>query len=255
MIADTQVKLEGGQNFRDLGGYASEDGRVVRHGLIFRSGSMSRLTSADVATLTGIGLRTVIDLRSTRERAREPVTWPAGTPPEVLEEQYILDASLLLAPLAQGAVTAAAASAATAAFCADLPFRFAHRYRELFAALLAGRVPLVVGCSAGKDRTGVAAALILSALGVRRRDVIEDYLLSNRHFDPTKTLATDEAADPRWRRLPDELARALLSVHAGAIEAAFEAITRRSGSLAKYLADEMGVGEKDVQALRDTYLV
>lgn len=215
---------------------------------------MARFSTADFAAMRTLAIRSVVDLRSTRERLREPVRWPDDARPDVSEEDYTLDVTLLLAPLAAGEVTETAALSATAAFCADLPYRFSHRYRELFGLLLRRRTPLVFNCSAGKDRTGVGAALILLALGVSRATVVEDYMLSNRHFDPTKTLATDAAADTRWRQLPPALEHVLMSVHTGALDAALDAIDRRSGGLARYLATEMGVDDAAIATLRALYL-
>ena len=179
------LPLQGGQNFRDLGGYRTRGGKTVRWGMLYRSGSMHFLTPADFDYLARRGIRTVCDFRSTKERSGEPVVWPAGKAPHVLADDYEMD-TRALAPKADHMPTAAEAKATMTATYPQLLKQFNSQYRRMFGELLAGRVPLAFNCTAGKDRTGVAAALILTALDVPRETVIADYLLTNKYFDPAQ---------------------------------------------------------------------
>ncbi|WP_298692852.1 tyrosine-protein phosphatase [uncultured Sphingomonas sp.] len=251
------VALLGGQNFRDLGGYRTRDGRLVKWGLIYRSGAMNAFTPADFSILQQRRIGEVFDLRSSDERRQSPVTWPTGYRPVVQATNYRLNLGGIMAAIADPNLTDAAALDLEKRFYADLPYQFAAQYRTLFQTLLRNPGPVVFNCSAGKDRTGVAAALLLTALGVPRDVVTADYLLSNQTFDPTRTLATDVRADAAARRSASAgspLARLLMTVDARLLDAAFAGIDARSGSFEAYLRDELGVGAADVARLRTLYL-
>ncbi len=183
------LPLEGVRNFRDLGGYATSDGRRVRWRQLFRSASLGSLTARDHAALDALGLRAVFDLRATDERAREPVRWSTGAGPRILQHDYLLDLGALSRVLPRADADVAAGRGAFAEFYAAMPTRFATAYRALFGALARGEAPFAINCSAGKDRTGVGAALVLAALGVPRATIIEDYLLSNLHYRPGPEVA------------------------------------------------------------------
>ncbi len=249
---DRLVPLQGGQNFRDLGGYRTSDGRIVKWGMLYRSGAMNALTPADFATLAQRGLRTVCDLRDTRERSKAPVGWPTGHAPSVFADDY--DMTGAMRELADPALDGVKARAMMQRTYADLPFRFAGQYRRMFAELAAGHAPLAVNCSAGKDRTGVAAALLLTVLGVPRATVMQDYLLSNRYFDPARAAAQDPNTAAFAQRLPADAVKALMGVEPAYLDAAFAAIEARPGGLAAYLRDQLGLDPATVRRLRDLYL-
>ena len=249
------LPLEGGQNFRDLGGYRTAQGRQVKWGLLYRSGAMNRLTERDFALLEARGIRTVCDFRSTRERAGAPVRWPGKGKPVVFADDYNMDRDFagLMRPNLTGKQ---AADAMTAAY-AQLPLRFAGQYRRMFAEMVAGRVPLAFNCSAGKDRTGIAAALVLTVLGVPRSTVIEDYLLSNRYYDPRKA-ASGTAADDQtaafMKRLPPDAVKALMGVDRRYLDAAFATMRAQPGGFDGYLRDQLGLDTAAVRTLRARYL-
>lgn len=249
------VNLEGAQNFRDLGGYCSTDGRRVKWGLLYRSGSLHNLTARDYESLERLGVRVISDFRSTAERKREPLNWLSTRKmPAVLAEDYEADAGRLGQVLADPEATEEQAREAFAEIYAQLPYRLANQYRRMFDELLTGNAPLIFNCSGGKDRTGVAAALLLSALGIPRDVVMRDFLLSNETFDPKKSLATDPTADALWRQLPPELMRIVMGVEQRYLDAAFEAINVRSGSLNNYFERELGLTAADIARLRELYL-
>ena len=248
------LPLQGGRNFRDLGGYATGDGRHVKWGLLYRSGSMHGLTAADYAELQRRGLRVVCDLRDTRERAAEPVDWPAQGAPRVLSDDYLLDTRDFLPAGAMKDWTATAAQAAMTASYPKMLVQFRGQYRRMFAELLAGHAPLAFNCSAGKDRTGIAAALLLTALGVPRATVIDDYLLTNRYLDAAKLLASPAQADTPWAHLPPSVAAALAAADRRYIEAALAVLDRHPGGATGWLRDEMGLSAADIARLRTAYL-
>jgi protein-tyrosine phosphatase len=248
------VPLQGGRNFRDLGGYRTSDGRHVKWNLLFRSGSMHGLTDADYDSLERRGIRVVCDFRDTRERASEPVHWPAANAPRLLSDDYVLDQRGFLPAGEMKSWTETSARAAMTASYPKMLAQFHDQYRRMFAELLAGHAPLAFNCSAGKDRTGIAAALLLTALGVSRETVIDDYLLTNRYLDPAKLLANPSAARSPLAQLPPGVTFAIMKADRRYIEAALAVLDEHHGGTAGWLSDEMGLSRANIMALRAAYL-
>jgi len=254
-VAERLLPLEGGNNFRDLGGYATQDGKRVKWGTLYRSGTMVDLTDADYRYLGQLGIAVVCDLRSTEERHNEPTQWQAATPPQRLERDYELEVGDLYAALLKPGITVDEVKAVFADFMREVPGQFASDYRDMFAALVAGKAPLAFNCSAGKDRTGAAAALLLTALGVDRETVIADYLLSNQYYKPrpSSAAAGDDATSQMLAALPQELLAVLMGVDRMYLEATFEAIEERHGSVETYLDEVLGVDAAALASLRAQY--
>ena len=246
------LPLQGGQNFRDLGGYRTRDGRTVRWGMLFRSGAMNELTPADFAYLGRLGIRTVCDFRSTDERTAAPVRWPGNVSPKVFGDDYRMDMAGIDFRGA-GNWTAEQARAAMTATYPRMLDSLNSQYRRMFAQLLAGNAPLAFNCSAGKDRTGVASALILTALNVPRETVIEDYLLSNRYFNPKKAMVGDSATLKMWQQVPPVVAQAFMGVDRSYIEAVFKVMDAHPGGTDGYLRDKLGLDRAALTQLRRLY--
>lgn len=248
------LPLQGGRNFRDLGGYRAADGRTVKWGKLFRSGSMTDLTADDYGYLERIGIRVVVDLRDNRERLAEPVAWPALGAPQILTGDYLLDyaASMPSGPVSNW--TPDQARASLIASYRQMPTQFNGQYRRMFAQLLSGEAPLAINCSAGKDRTGIAAALLLSALGVPRETVIEDYLLTNETLDARAVQTGKASADGPWKDMRPETFSAFVRADRRYIEAALALMDSHNDGMAGYLRDELGLGPDEVRQLRDRYL-
>jgi protein-tyrosine phosphatase len=247
---DRLVPLQGALNFRDMGGYRTQDGRRVRPGKLFRAGSLSKLTEQDRDYVRAIGLRTICDLRTTLERTNEPNLWVETTPIAYWTRDYGTSFGELRGVLGQGLATAELARQAMVTTYQRLPFEQAPAYREIFRRLADGDVPLLLHCSAGKDRAGTGAALILSALGVPRETVVADYVLSD-HVAEARQRSWAKSGDPRnpFATVPPEIVRVILGAEADYIAAAFAAIDERHGGLEAYLADELGVGAEQLAAL------
>jgi protein-tyrosine phosphatase len=252
------LPLQGGRNFRDLGGYRAADGRLVRWGLLFRSGSMHGLTDADHRYLASRGIQVVCDFRDRRERAAEPVRWPADHAPRVLADDYDLD--LRFMPAGDPATwTADQARTAMIAAYPRMLSEFNGQYRRMFAELLAGHAPLAFNCSAGKDRTGIAAALLLTALGVPRPLVVQDYLLTNQYLDPAMLASqpagttAPNAANPVARISP-AAGRAMLAADPAYLASALAVLDKYPGGADGYLRDRLGLDPSSLRKLRDMYL-
>src|ERR1700691_2059699 len=236
--------LAGASNFRDLGGYPGKDGRAVRWRQIFRSNHLGHLTAADVEVLRGLGLKSAFDLRGTEERAtascaiEEIAVRSLPIEPTVVGElRARLDAG---SPLSSTEAADAMRNSYRSYVRENTP-----RFHALFTHLLEDRAPLVIHCTAGKDRTGFACALILHALGVPDDVIAEDYLLTNRFY------RRDPAASPD---LPEEVRQVLGTVQLSFLAAAFEAIDADYGDLENYFSSGLGIGAEQRARLQARYL-
>lgn len=247
------LPLQGGRNFRDLGGYRTRDGHTVKWGLLFRSGSMHGLAPADFNYLYKLGIRTVCDFRDVHERAVEPVAWPAGKAPTVFADDYDMSQNGSIPKMDARDWTPEKARQVMAATYPRLLASFKGQYQRMFQQLLAGNAPLAFNCTAGKDRTGVAAALLLTALGVPRETVIQDYELTNRYLDAAKVAQTSQATGD-WAKLPPPVLKAFMAADPSYIEAVFAVIDKHPGGVDGYLRDEMKLSEVDIARLRRLYL-
>jgi protein-tyrosine phosphatase len=238
------LNLIGASNFRDLGGYPARGGRAVRWRQIFRSNHLGHLTEADIEVLRPLRLKSAFDFRGTEER----VAAMCG-----IEE--IVVHSLPIEPTVVAALRARLDSGVPLSSADALEvMRDSYRnyvrentqsFRALFTHLLEDRAPLVIHCTAGKDRTGFACALILHALGVPDHLIAEDYLLTNRFYRRDPSASSD---------LPDDVRRVLGSVEASFLAAAFDVIRADYGDLEGYFSDGLGVGPRERAKLEARYL-
>jgi protein-tyrosine phosphatase len=249
------IRADGALNFRDLGGFRAADGRRVRSGKIYRSGTMSCLTDTGLARIEALGLRTICDFRSSRERAREPSPFSGRKDIVYLAREHDQIAGDLRRMLRNPVTTPASVRERMCASYREIPFDYAESFRELFARIAASDLPLVFSCAAGKDRTGIAAALLLSLLDVPRAVVLRDYVRTERILDKDRQRAVGDR-----RRLyaftndisPD-IARPLLRADPVYLEAMFDSIQNRCGSVAAYL-DTIGVTLTKAAVIREALL-
>lgn len=236
--------LIGASNFRDLGGYAVPDGRIVRWRKIFRSDHLAALTPQDMRVLTELGLGRAVDFRGQEESAALAYELPdvryhaLPIEPTVVQraKEMARAGCKMTAPVAVRLM-----QDTYRAFVSDNTRQFAG----LFEQLLTEDTPLVFHCTAGKDRTGFAAALILLALGVPRPVVMQDYLLTNGLYRRPASLtssASDEVLDVIWRVQEDFLQTAL------------QAVDRDHGGVLPYLAQRLGVDGAARRRLAELYL-
>lgn len=254
------LPLEGGRNFRDLGGYETIDGHSVKWGEVFRSGVMTGLTDQDYDYLSDLGVKVVCDFRSIDERDREPTDWKAGAIDYVTWDYRSEDEAALGRALSAPDASPESVAAAMTSFYRELPYRFAERYAVMFDRLAKGETPLAFNCSAGKDRTGVAAALILTALGAPRETVLADYALSEKVVDymaDYRDAPAEESEDGPYaffRKLPPELVAPLMRSDPKYLEAAFESIEADQGSVLAFIQSDLGVDDEELAAIRDRLL-
>ena len=242
---ERHVALEGAYNLRDIGGYRVASGGAVRRGRLFRSAALGGLTVADIAAVEALGVELVVDLRTSRERRAQPnrgdwTTW---------SRDYDTSTAELGRVLSDPALTQDRARAAMMVTYDRIPEEQADAYAELFRRIAAGDLPLLFHCAVGKDRTGVAAALILDLLGVDRATISDDYLLTNRAQD---RVAADALVS--LRRHNDTLELALLApvvrADAAYLDAMFAGIETRHGSTESYVIERLGLPADAVDAIR-----
>ena len=241
VIART-IAFDGCLNFRDLGGYTTRDDRVVQWRRLFRSDSLHRMSSADVARLIDeLGVVTVIDLRTQMERDRGgpvPATSFAG-----VRSVHVPMIDELFAERAERRRSARPADMGEG-YVAMLELAGEHVAGLLH--LLTGDVyPAVFFCAAGKDRTGVFAALVLALLGVQDDDVVADYALTDLVARAIIERADRELYEHMWASLPPEARGAPARV----MQSMLAAIARKHGSVESYVAS-LGVGPDVVEGLR-----
>src|ERR1700675_3041964 len=229
------LRRAGASNFRDLGGYPARNGQIVRWRQIFRSNHLGHLTDDDIAVVRGLGVRSAFDFRGAEERQAALCLMNDVTVHSLPVEPTVV--------AAVGAIAASGTQLSTQHAVEVMRDSYRNyvqqntpRFRALFAHLLEDRAPLVIHCTAGKDRTGFACALILHALGVADDVIADDYLLTNRFYRRDPNSSSD---------LPDEVGKVLGSVETSFLAAAFEAISEEYGDLESYFDDGLNLGARE----------
>lgn len=262
-VAERVLPLEGGRNFRDLGGYHTQSGGQVRWGRMYRSGVMSELTANDLVYLAHLGIETVCDFRSRDEMAREPSKMAGQSGTQLVTFDYAMDMSTI-GPI-MAAKTRAEATRAFAAGYVGMAGMLKRNFTDLFARLARNEAPLALNCSAGKDRTGVASALILSALGVPRDTVIADYALSETLEPPEKyiaamrnpaaggsAVAAEQAAF--FARMSEPALRVLMGSDADVMRIMLTELDDKHGGPLGFAKTHFGVDDAMVATLRSLYV-
>ena len=238
------LNLAGASNFRDLGGYAGKGGRHTRWGQLFRSNHLGHLTDDDIVVLRKLGLKSAFDLRGAEERL-----------PTLCKHDGIAVHSLPIEPVTMVVLRGMLAEGRPVRELETVEvMRESYRnhvrhntatYKTLFNHLLGDSAPLVIHCTAGKDRTGFAAALILKALGVADDVIVDDYLLTNRFY---------KRADGVSSELPEEARAVLGRVEASFLQASLDTVRADYGDLEAYFEAGLGLGARERAELDRRYL-
>jgi protein-tyrosine phosphatase len=257
-MQERTIALKGTCNFRDFGGYPAADGTVVKRGMLYRSDNLSQLSPRAFERFMALGIRSLADLRTEAERLYRPNTVPPGAnlrvAPLPMSNAPQLDrrwTSLEKAWFMLSGGMKRVDRSFTAEMYRGMPGRNGPALAGLFRLLLdPDAYPVLIMCSAGRDRTGFAAAMTLSALGVPAAAVLEDYCLME-----------DGAARVRERFVRNMRALSLFRASRATIReffapqpeyllAAFEAIERDHGSVENYLRERAGLSVAGRDALR-----
>ena len=253
-----QLPLE--LNIRDLGGLETKDGRHVKRGMLFRSSALAFFDEEELKPVRNLGIRTILDFRALKGIQKDPDPKLEGAEyyNKCAAFQNFLDdlnspgelASLIF----DEDQTGNAIDVLVSSYTASLAFSN-ESYKFMFDCLLAGEVPMLFHCSNGKDRTGVAAMLILLALGIPEEVVKEDYMQSNLNRQPE----IDELME-RFKMLTGRLgnARSFFTMVGGVLpqsaDMLLSEILERYGTFENYMEKEYGFDREILKKFRDMYL-
>ena len=242
------VALEAVHNFRDLGGYATADGRRTQWRKLFRADGLYRLTRADVTALEPLGLHTVIDLRSATELA-ERGRFPVDVHPVIYHHLPIIDATW---SMANDHVEYDRDEDFLISAYHEMLTVGAPRFAMAFAALAEpDALPAVFHCAAGKDRTGLLAALILGAMRVSIDDIVDDYALTVAGMERFRAWAAREW--PEWLERMAALPSAFTAALPDAMRHILDELCTRHGSIRNYVRS-IGVSDATLAALESALL-
>lgn len=243
-VSRRHLPLSGASNFRDLGGYVGQEGRPVKWRKIFRSDHLANLSAEDLQQIQSIGIKRSFDFRGVQESQAQAYDWPDIQRHSLSIEPTVVQ-RLQAQHLTGKPLTAADALDAMQTTYRDFVRVDSGRFAQLFEHLLDQPEPLLFHCTAGKDRTGLAAALVLYALGVSEADIWRDYLLTNQLYKRNSIGATSLA--------PDVL-KIVWEVQESFLQASLEEIHARYGSVQNYLNQELNLTPAALLRLQSLYL-
>ena len=257
ILAERQLSLEGTPNFRDLGGYETDEGRRLKWGKLYRSSKLSSLTDVDINYVKRLGVTLICDFRQVVEQELEP-TWLGDGTPNLLTSLPVMPGSSasFLENLHNGIIAVEDSASFMEQLNRDFVVNQMPQYAEMFQLLLAGDQQLLIHCASGKDRTGFGAALILDVLGVSEEAIVDDYLLTNKYLpvDQEVERLAGEFTDQTGEAISEEILRPMLEVRPEYIRACFEEIRRRYKSKEHFFESALSLDDIKIEKLKDRYL-
>ncbi|GIP18836.1 protein-tyrosine-phosphatase [Paenibacillus montaniterrae] len=246
--AERVVALQGVSNFRDMGGYETEDQRTVKWGKLFRSADLSRATAEDIEKIASLQLAWICDLRTLGERTSNVTPVFAA---EVNEHLSFLDSADPNAMLKSQ-------QALSEELLVELNRQMAHRIEVIRSFVkrwlsLEGK-PFLFHCMAGKDRTGFIGAFILRALGVPLEQIKQDYALTNVYLNTKGLLQANDSQLEMMKQMSPAIIQALMEAREAYIAAAMDEIDQRFGGFELYWQQTLGFTEVELQQLRTWYV-
>jgi len=250
--AKRHVVLQGAANFRDLGGYTTTDGHHVKWGKVYRSADISQLTAADLSELTKLNITYDVDLRGHQESAQSPDKLNPNT-------DYILcpagsdSLSIMMKGMTKAKGVAGGDSLIITDFYSKTTY-LADRYRPFFGKLI--EVPadksLVFHCTAGKDRTGIGAALFLYSLGVPYNTIVADYTATNYYRKDVNEKAIKGMSAAM--HIDKDVANEMMMAKKEYLDATFAAINKQYGSVDNFLKNQLGLDDEKLKELKAKFL-
>jgi protein-tyrosine phosphatase len=263
-VALRRLPLAGAPNLRDLGGYRTQDGRQVLWGMLYRSSELGHLTAADLEIVHGLGLKAVVDFRNAGERQRSPdkgITGETGTVPAyefAIGDDDRNAATQKLQEALRGGATPAQLRDLMSSVYEGIALHGAPAFKGALREILTLHGPVVFHCTAGKDRTGLFAAMLLKVLGVSDEEIRQDYLLSNEYLTNPAALSRMAGNMRGAASGAPEASQESIAILAGVdlryLDAAFAAIDRQYGTFDAYRREALGLTDEDVKALRRALL-
>ncbi len=257
IASERLIPMEGVLNFRDLGGIPTTDGRVVKWGKFYRSGKLSKLSKRDLRYFRTLGIKTVADFRDDNEIKEDPNRYP---------ENYVVERIRMPIGDAEGNMQRELRKTIKKAnprnfdsekFVADVMVQFVDSFAFQYKPFMEyvsnpEKTPLLFHCTAGKDRTGMGAAILLAMLGVDREVIFGDYLMSN--FYRTKKI-NRSLRKATLVGVDQLIAQPLVEVKPSYIAAAFEAIDKKYGSVENFVWVEYGIDDYKLGTIRKEFLM
>ena len=253
-----RIVFSGVRNFRDLGGYRTVSGQTIRYGLLYRSGHLHKMSAADLRRFGRLSIKKIIDFRSDPEKKTAPDRLPED-PHLKMVEIPILDRSTDVALDLEAQIKARAVGDVHPEDLfpesnIEMASRFTPQYRQFIREVLdSDGQPLLFHCTAGKDRTGFAAAILLRILGVPQETVMFDYLLTNEYYFKTLRRSLFLLTLARGRKISRILA-GFLEAKPHYLETAFQTLDRQYGSFDDYVHQGLGLTREQINQLRSIYL-
>jgi protein-tyrosine phosphatase len=244
-VAARYIGLENTINFRDLGGLKTKDGRTVRKGFIYRSDNLSKLETADFGRFSALRIATVYDLRTDHEIKGKEDHLPAGV--RYMHTPVVQDNAGEIKGLKKrvlnGEISGQQAKEMTARFYADAVTANIGSVKDIIKQITSSDQPVLYHCSAGKDRTGIISALILSVLNVDRQVIVDDFMASNyyRRGRAEKTLGKAKLGRVIKPKLNMDAVEILSTVDESFISATFNAIDSMYGGMEPFIENELGI--------------
>lgn len=248
------MQIDGVLNFREVAGVTSIDGRQIVPGQLFRSGSYATITPVGLAQIRALNITKVVDLRNTREQHRFSFLRlrAAGVASGGLRHE--LELGELAAVLRAEAAEPEDVARVMEDTYRKLPFYFAKIYQRFFHICLTHDGPVAVNCSVGKDRTGVGIALLLSALGVARADILAEYDKTNLQTEQIRHHLRTRPGANGYAQISDVVMAPVLWANPRYMEAMFAEVEEKAGSPLSFVSDVIGLGQDGISALRQRFL-
>ena len=259
MNAKAELRLKGAPNFRDLGGYTTSDGRKVKSGRVFRSEGLNQLATEDYAALHELGIQLICDLRSDYERASKPTMWPQHLMPRTLVMDVNADLRAGKSDLWEMLRTDPTERGVLAMMMhvyKFVPDALGKHLGKFFKAVVdEEQLPLILHCSAGKDRTGVLSAVLLMTLGVPRETAVADYMKTHEYRDAVKLKkkVVELMLPILGTAPPEDVVEIMAGVHPDYLNASFNTIDTQYGSITRYM-ESAGVTSAQIDKFRSMML-
>jgi protein-tyrosine phosphatase len=249
IVGARKVDTDNVENFRDVGGYITKDGRTVKWGNLFRSGHLDAIHAIDMYRLENLGLKTIIDLRASQEKTKESNIFQTNNNQSISVKMG--DAAHIKRQLQAGRIKTGDAFL----YIQDEYLRFIDEKSEAYAQVLdqllyTPNYPALIHCSLGIDRTGFCIALILSALGVPEETILKDYMMSNDHVNLNKAIPNAR----HYNTDIQEVITTLLTADEHYLGVALRKIKKEYGSVDEYLIKKLNFTTKKQERLKELML-
>ncbi len=249
-----KITLSRVENFRDFGDYPTRDGRRIKRGLLYRSAHQHHATEDDLAAIAALAPHAIVDLRRRLEREKAPSRrWPGFSATVIDNDLGDLDHDPWMAEFKASDRSVDWFRQNAIGFYRQTPFedRYIDLFSRYFRILAEADGPVLVHCAAGKDRTGTICALTHHLLGVDHEHIVADFLLTNDHerIPARSTELRSLFLEETGHEVEDAALIQAMSVEVGYLDAAFETITARCGTIDAYLRDVLGIDAEVQQRL------